>query len=154
MIKFFSDLTDKFKAKDFHISPNKKLKTIKNDFKENFGLTLRIYKGKQFADPEMTISGLNNKTTKEINSKNGDLSIKASMKIGDFEKLIEQHYGLSVKVANEFDTYCVNDKYTLGQASRKEDLKDWLKEKGYKSIDAFLIKEKCKTLEEYYRKQK
>jgi hypothetical protein len=152
MKKFFLDFTDIFKAKDFHISPNKKLKTIKKDFKENFGLTLRIYKGKQFADPEMTFAGLNNKTTKEINTKNEDISIKASMKIGDFEKLMDSYFGLTVQVANEFDTYCINNKYTLGQASRKEDLKDWLKEKGFKSIDDFLAKENCKTLEEYYRK--
>jgi hypothetical protein len=154
MFKFFSNLTDKFKAKDFHIAANKKLKTIQAEFKANFGLTLRIYKGKQFADPELTIAALNHKTSKEISAKSGDLSIKASTNIGDFEKLIEQHYGLTVQVANEFDTYCVNNKYTLGQAARKEDLIDWLQERGIDSIEDFLKKENCSSLEEYYSKQK
>lgn len=153
MFKFFSNLTDKFKAKDFHISANKKLETIQSEFKDNFGLTLRIYKGKQLADPEMTIAGLNKKTSSEINSKNEDLSIKASMNIGEFEKLIRDHYGLTIQVANEFDSYCVNNKYTLGQASRKEDLIDWLSERGINSIEEFLKKENCATLEEYYKKQ-
>lgn len=154
MFKFFSNLTDKFKAKDFHIAANKKLKTIQAEFKENFGLTLRIYKGKQLADPELTIAALNQKTTKDITATSDDLSIKASTNIGDFEKLIEQHYGLTVQVANEFDTYCVNNKYTLGQAARKEDLIDWLKERNIDSIEDFLEKEKCSSLEEYYTKQK
>jgi hypothetical protein len=154
MFKFFSNLTDKFKAKDFHIAANKKLKTIQAEFKENFGLTLRIYKGKQLADPEMTIAGLNKKTSNEIHAKSSDLSIKASLNIGEFEKLIENHFGLTIQVANEFDTYCVNNKYTLGQAARKEDLIDWLSERGINSIEEFLKKENCASLEEYYNKQK
>lgn len=154
MFKFFSNLTDKFKAKDFHISANKKLKTIQSEFKDNFGLTLRIYKGKQLADPEMTIAGLNKKTSSEIHTKSSDLSIKASMNIGEFEKLILDHYGLTIQVANEFDSYCVNNKYTLGQAARKEDLIDWLSERGINSIEEFLKKENCASLEEYYNKQK
>ena len=153
MLNFISNLTDKFKAKDFHISPNKKIKTIKNEFKENFGLTLRVYKGKQFADPELTFAALNQKTTKDIVASKEDLSIKASMKVGDFEKLIDSHYGLTVQVANEFDTYCVGNKYTLGQASRKEDIKDWVKDKGFKSIEEWLKSENCKTLKEYYSKK-
>lgn len=154
MFKFFSNLTDKFKAKDFHISANKKLKTIQSEFKDNFGLTLRIYKGKQLADPEMTFAGLNKKTSSEIHTKSSDLSIKASMNIDEFEKLIRDHYGLTIQVANEFDSYCINNKYTLGQAARKEDLVDWLKERGISSIEEFLTKENCATLEEYYKKQK
>jgi hypothetical protein len=154
MFKFFSNLTDKFKAKDFHIAANKKLKTIQAEFKENFGLTLRIYKGKQLADSEMTIAGLNKKTSNEIHAKSSDLSIKASLNIGEFEKLIENHFGLTIQVANEFDTYCVNNKYTLGQAARKEDLIDWLSERGINSIEEFLKKENCASLEEYYNKQK
>lgn len=154
MLKFFSNLTDNFKAKDFHIAANKKLKTIQAEFKENFGLTLRIYKGKQLADPEMTIAGLNKKTSSEIHANNVDLSIKASLNIGEFEKLIENHFGLTIQVANEFDSYCVNNKYTLGQAARKEDLIDWLSERGINSIAEFLTKENCASLEEYYNKQK
>lgn len=154
MFNFISNFTDKFKAKDFHLSSNKKIKSIQAEFKNNFGLTLRVYKGKQFADSELTLAALNQKTSKDINAKNEDLSIKASMNIGDFEKLIDTHYGLTVQVANEFDTYCINNKFTLGQASRKEDLTEWLKERGHDSIEAFLKSEKCSTLEEYYTKNK
>lgn len=151
---FFSNLFDRFKAKDFSLAPNKKIKTIQREFSENFGLQLRLYKGKQLADPELTLAQLNSKTSKKINTKAEDLDIKVSMTIADFEKLIDEHFGLTVQVANEHNTYCINNNYTLGQASRKEDLLEWCKSKGFKSIEDWLESEKCKTLDEYYAKKK
>jgi len=154
MSNFLSNFTDRFKAKDFHLAPNKKVSTIKAEFKENFGLSLRVYKGKQFADDGMTFAALNRKTRKEIDAQAESLEIKASMTIGDFEKLVDEHFGLTVQVANEYDTYCVGNTYTLGQASRKDDLKNWCKERGFKSIEDWLKSEKCNTLDEYYIRQK
>ncbi len=154
MFNFISNLSDRFKAKDFRLAPNKKVRTVMAEFKENYGLSLRVYKGKQFADPEMTLAALNRKTSKDIDATAADMVIKSSMTIGEFEQLIDSHFGLTVQVANEFDTYCVNNKYTLGQASRKDDLKDYCEERGFKSIEAWLESEKCKSLEEYYTRKK
>jgi hypothetical protein len=148
----FSNFFDRFKAADFHLTPNKKIKSIQSEFKNNFGLTLRVYKGKALADPEMTFAQLNQRTSKEINAANSDLEIKANMNIGDFEKLIDKHFGVTVQVANEFDTYCVNNKYTLGQAARREDVEDWCKSKGFDSLEDWLKSENCKTLDEWYEK--
>ena len=150
----FSNFFDKFKSADFHLAPNKKIKSIQSEFKQNFGLTLRVYKGKMLADSEMTFAQLNAKTSKEVKASNTDLEIKSNMNIGDFEELINKHFGVTIQVANEFNTYCVNNKYTLGQASRKEDLKDYVKEKGFSSIEKWLESEKCSTLEEWYSKNK
>lgn len=149
-----SNFFDKFKAKDFSISPNKKIKTVQAEFKENFGLCLRVYKGNQLADTSLTFAALNAKVSDKINSKNEDLVIKASVIIGDFENLIKTHFGLKVQVADEFNTYLVGNQYTLGQASRKEDLHDWCKGRGHKSVEEWLKKENCITLEEYYKKNK
>ena len=77
MFDFISNITDKFKAKDFHLAPNKKIRSLKADFKNNFGLTLRVYKGKQLADEELTLAALNQRTSKDIKSTNEDLKIKA-----------------------------------------------------------------------------
>jgi hypothetical protein len=151
---FFSNFFDRFNASDFDISYNKKIKTIQKEFKDNFGLNLRVYKGKQLADPELTFAQLNQRTSKKVEANNEDLRIKANMKIGDLEKLIDEHYGLTVQVANEHNTYCVNNEYTLGQASRKEDLKDWCKNKGFDSIEDWLKSEGFENLEDYYAKQK
>ncbi len=154
MFKFIDNLKDKFKANDFHLASNKKVKTLKSEFKENFGLTLRVYKGKQLAEVEFTLAELNSKTSKMINYDAEGLTIKSSMSINDFEKLVDEHFGLTVQVANEYDNYCINNKYTLGQAARKEDLKDWVKEKGYSNVEEWLKAEKCSTIEEYYIRNK
>lgn len=154
MSSFISNFTDRFKAKDFHIAPNKLIRTVKAEFKENFGLSLRVYKGKQFAEEDMTVASLNRRTSKKINSQAGDLVINASMTIGEFEKLVDEHFGLTVQVANEHDTYCVGNTYTLGQASRKDDWKNWCKERGFKSIEDWLKSEKCASLDEYWDRKK
>ena len=149
---FFNNLFDNFKAEDFHMNSRMKVASVQRLFKDNFGLTLRVYKGKQFADPKMTISQLDKRTGDKINVNKKDITIKASMNTGDFEKEIKNEYGLTVQVADEFNKYLINDKYTLGQASRREPLIDWLKERDYKGIDDFLKQENCKTLKEYYDK--
>ena len=149
---FFSNLLDNFKAKDFHMNSRMKVASVQRLFKDNYRLTLRIYKGKQFADPKMIINQLDKRTSDKITANEKDISIKSSMNVGDFEKEIKNVYGLTVQVADEFDRYLINDKYTLGQASRREPLIDWLKERNYKGIDDFLEKHNCKTLEEYYKK--
>ena len=131
-----------------------KIKTVQHNFKNNFGLCLRVYKGKMLADPEDTFARLDKRTSNDVKAASPNLEIKANMNIGDFEKLILEHYGLTVQVANEYDTYCVNNKYSLGQASRKEDLKDWCKEKGFDSIEDWLKSVNCSSLEEYYKKNK
>jgi hypothetical protein len=74
------------------------------------------------------------------------------MIISEFEELVSNHFGITVQVANEFDTYNLNNKYTLGQASRREDVEDWVKERGFGSLDAWLESENCKTLEEWHEK--
>lgn len=149
---FLSNFFDSFDASDFHLAPNKKIKTIQAEFKENFGLSLRVYKGKVFADSEMTFAQLNEKTSKSIKTSNSDLKITSNMNVKEFEELIDSHFGITVQVANEFNTYCINNKYTLGQASRKEDLKDFVNIKGFSSIEEWLESEKCETLEEWYSK--
>jgi hypothetical protein len=148
----FSNFFDRFKAADFQISPNMKIKSIQSEFKNNFGLTLRVYKGKVLADPEITFAQLNKLTSKDIKTNSTDLVIKANMIISEFEELVNNHFGISVQVANEFDTYNLNNKYTLGQASRREDVEDWVKERGFSSLDSWLESENCKTLEEWHEK--
>lgn len=148
----FSNLLDNFKAKDFHMNSRMKVASVQRLFKSNYRLTLRIYKGKQFADPKMIINQLDKRTSEKITANEKDISIKSSMNVGNFEKEIKKVYGLTVQVADEFDRYLINDKYTLGQASRREPLIDWLKERNYRSIDDFLKKHNCKTLKEYYDK--
>jgi hypothetical protein len=150
----FSNFLDRFKSSDFEIDANQKIKTIQADFKSNFGLTLRVYKGKALADGDLTFAQLNQRTSKDVNWNADELRIRANMTIKQVEELIDSNFGLTVQVANEHDTYCVGNHYTIGQASRKEDLEDWCKKEGYANSQEFFKKEGVKDWDEWYSKKK
>ena len=115
-----NNLMDKFKNAEFTVAPQKKLKTISADFKKAFNLSLVFYKGAQIADGDLTLAALNKKTTKDVNSKADGLKIKASMKVGDAEKLFDTNFGVTVQVKDEKGTKLVPNGITLGQAARGE----------------------------------
>ena len=94
----FNNLLDNFRNAEFTVAPQKKLKTISADFKKAFNLSLIFYKGVQIADSELTLAALNKKTTKEVKSDANGLKIKASMKVGDAEKLFDKNFGVTVQI--------------------------------------------------------
>lgn len=115
-----NNLMDKFKNAEFSVAPQKKLKTISADFKNAFDLTLVFYKGVQIADPELTLNGLNNKTTKSVLTHAEDLKIKASMKVGEAEKLFDKAFGVTVQIKDKEGKKLVPNEITIGQAARGE----------------------------------
>ena len=116
-----NNIKDHFTNAEFTVAPNKKVKTVCADFKKAFGVTLAIYKGAQLADPEMTLAELNKRTTKDVKTKSYDeLKIKASMKVGEAEKLFDQLFGLTVQIKDPKGEKCVDNKLTIGQAARGE----------------------------------
>ena len=46
-----NNIKDHFTNAEFTVAPQKKVKTVCDDFKKTFGCTLAIYKGQQLADP-------------------------------------------------------------------------------------------------------
>ncbi len=117
-----NNIKDHFTNAEFTVAPNKKVKTVCADFKKAFGVTLAIYKGAQLADPEMTLAELNKRTTKDVKTKSYDeLKIKASMKVGEAEKLFDQLFGLTVQIKDPKGEKCVDNKLTIGQAARGEE---------------------------------
>ena len=116
-----NNIKDHFTNAEFTVAPNKKVKTVCADFKKAFGVTLAIYKGAQLADPEMTLAELNKRTTKDVKTKSyAELKIKASMKVGEAEKLFDQLFGLTVQIKDQKGEKCVDNKLTIGQAARGE----------------------------------
>lgn len=116
-----NNIIDHFNNAEFSVAPNKKIKTICADFKKTFGVTLAIYKGAKLADPEMTLAALNSRTTKDVKTKEvDDLKIKASMKVGEAEKLFDKTFGLTVQIKDPAGKACVDNNLTIGQASRGE----------------------------------
>ena len=96
-----NNIMDRFKNAEFTVAPQKKLKTISAEFREAFGLTLVFYKGAQIADGDLTLAALNKKTTKDVKTDAGALKIKASMKVGDAEKLFDSHFGVTVQIKDK-----------------------------------------------------
>lgn len=117
----FDKVKDRFNKAEFLVAPNKKLKTISKEFKDNFDLTLVIYKGKKIADEEMTLNQLNEKTTKDIN-KNAStkLKIKGTTKVGDAEKMFDDAFGVTVQIKDKAGSKLVPNEITIGQAARGE----------------------------------
>ena len=115
-----NNLMDRFKNAEFTVAPQKKLKTISADFKKAFELTLVFYKGAAIADGDLTLAALNKKTTKEVNAKADGLKIKASMKVGDAEKLFDTNFGVTVQIKDAKGTKLVPNEITIGQAARGE----------------------------------
>ena len=117
---FLDNLKDKFKNAEFTVAPNKKLKTISADFKNAFELTLVFYKGSQIADGDLTLAGLNKKTTKDVNTKADALKIKASTKVGEAEKMFDTAFGVTVQIKDASGKILVPNEITIGQAARGE----------------------------------
>ena len=112
---------DNFKAADFEIKPQPKIKTLCKNFKANFGLSLRVYKGQVIADGELTLAQLNKVSTKtDLKTKAGALKIKASMKVGDAEKTFKDHFGVNVQIADFNNKKLCDNSLTIGEAARQK----------------------------------
>ena len=70
----------------FSITGQIKVSTLKKRFHKEFGLTLRVYDGRSFADEDKTIGQIRKKKG------SGDLSIKKNMKVGTLEEKIEEEF--------------------------------------------------------------
>ena len=66
---------------DFSISGKMKVKTLKANFKEEYGSTLRVYNGKKFADDDATLASI-----RKEDAKGGEVKINGKMLVGNFEK--------------------------------------------------------------------
>ncbi len=118
-MEFFKGITDHFNKSEFTIARNKKLKTISQDFKKSFGLSLVFYKGNMIAEDDLTLAALDKKTTKEVSTDTKlNLKIKASMKVGEVEDLFESTFGVKVQIKDASAKTLIDNDLTLGKASR------------------------------------
>ena len=95
-----------------------KVSTLQDNFLKEFGLTLRIYDGRSFADPSQTLA----QARKHKGSGNG-LSVAKNMKVGSLERKFEVEFGLKVQVAGSDDSYLCNDDFTLNAAQLEDEKK-------------------------------
>ena len=98
---------------EIKVSGRMLVKTLQKQFKDAFGSTLRVYKGKQFADPDATLSSI-----KKSDAKGGEMSVHGKMLVGNFEEKFKEEYGIEVQVANADNTKLVDNKITLTQSGK------------------------------------
>lgn len=99
---------------DFSIDGRMKVKTLKKQFKDAFGATLRVYKaGVGFADDEATLASI-----RAEGAKGGEIKVVGNMKVGNFEDKIKELYGIKVQVATADDSALANNDITLSAAGR------------------------------------
>ena len=97
---------------DFTLNGRTKVKTLKDNFKKNFGGTLRVYKSVSckgaFADDDATLASI-----RAEGAKGGELVVKGNMQVGNFEKKVAELFGVGVQVANADDSKLVDNSITL-----------------------------------------
>ena len=99
---------------DFDISGRMKVKTLKANFKKEFGSTLRVYKGKIFADDDATIASI---AGKKIAT---DAEVKANGRtlVGNFIKQMDKMFEINVKVTDPKDDKFASADITLSESGK------------------------------------
>ena len=100
------------------ITGQMKVSTLQEGFLKEFGLTLRVYDGREFADTGQTLS--------QVRKKKGSgkaLSVAKNMKVGNLEDKFEEEFGLKVQVAGSDDSYLCKDELTLNAAQQEDEKK-------------------------------
>jgi hypothetical protein len=99
---------------DFDISGRMKVKTLKANFKKEFGSLLRVYNGVKFADDDATIASI---ADKKIAS---DAEVKANGRtlVGNFCKNMEKNFAIKVRVATKDDSSLVPDTISLTESGK------------------------------------
>lgn len=93
---------------EFSISGRMTVKTLQKQFKDAFGSTLRVYKGKQFADESATLASI-----RVGDAKGGELKCAGNLKVGNFEDKMKELFGVTVQVASPDDSKLVDNGLTL-----------------------------------------
>jgi hypothetical protein len=102
---------------EFTLNGRTKVKTLKANFKENFGATLRVYKSVTckgaFADDDATLASI-----RAEGAKGGELVVKGNMQVGNFEKKVAELYGIGVQVADKSNSKLADNSITLVAAGK------------------------------------
>ena len=98
---------------EFKIGSRMIVKTLKRNFKKEFGATLRVYNGARFADDDATLASI-----KAPGSKGGEVVIGGNTLVGNFEKKMKENFGINVQVAVADDSKLASNSITLCQAGK------------------------------------
>ena len=119
-MKIFNQIKDSFTSSEFEVEITMKVTDLTKQFKNKFGLSLRIYKGKKLADDgRMTLKTLDQRTTQtSVNFDSSKMKIKATQKVLEVENLFLENFGIVVQIADVENKKLLADDITLGDAKR------------------------------------
>ena len=100
---------------EFNINGRMTVSSLRNQFKDAFGATLRVYKGAKFAPENATLASIRSGE----NIKGGELICKGNLQVGNFEAKMKDIFGITVKVANSDNTKLMPGNMTIAAAGRE-----------------------------------
>ena len=110
-----NSLKDNFTMAEFNISGRMTVSSLRKQFKDAFGATLRVYKGAKFAPENATLASIRSGES----VKGGELVCKGNLQVGNFEAKMKDMFGITVKVANPDNTKLVSGNITIAAAGRE-----------------------------------
>lgn len=87
------------------VNGRQKVKTLKEAFKNEFGVSIRVYNGKKFADDDATLASIR----AEGAPGKADFDVHGRTKVGNVEKQFKETLGISVQIENAAGELADND---------------------------------------------
>lgn len=110
-----NNIKDNFTMAEFNINGRMTVSSLRKQFKDAFGATLRVYKGAKFAPENATLASIRSGE----NVKGGELTCKGNLQVGNFEAKMKDIFGITVKVANSDNTKLMPGNMTIAAAGRE-----------------------------------
>lgn len=98
-------------AAELKISGKMSVKKLKENFKNEFGGTLRVYDGRSKADDDARLAAIRRKD----DAKGGELVCNGHLTVGSFERRMRDIFGIKVQVATPDDWTLALDGVTLAK---------------------------------------
>ena len=100
--------------KEIKVDGRMKVKTLKSDFEEAFGATIRVYHGRKFASDDATLASI-----RKGEVTGGDFALHGNMKVGNAEEAFKESLGITIQIEDETGGLADND-ISLAAAGRSE----------------------------------
>ena len=88
------------------VDGRKKVKTLKEEFKKEFGVSIRVYKGVNFADDDATLASIRKGEAPKI----GSFEVHPNTKVGNVEKQFLDALGIKVQIETADGSLADNNK--------------------------------------------
>lgn len=93
---------------DISLTGQLQVATLVDRFFKEFGLTLRVYDGRSYAEPQLTLAQVRKRKAAVKN-----IVVSKNMHVGNLEEKIKEEYGLVVQFSGSDDSYLCNNEHTL-----------------------------------------